>query len=136
MQNSELHFSILYRFTTQMITEIKDNRWNTIYQKDKSIYLHLKDKWETRKLWAISPKGELFIRRFNKHIFRKLDAYGFNYNLLKMLNPDMKVVVKEEDWTELHTTVMEILQKGNAKQFIQEWFELQIFLPRTLFSKK
>jgi len=119
-----------------MITEIKDNRWNTIYQKDKSIYLHLKDKWETRKLWAISPKGELFIRRFNKHIFRKLDAYGFNYNLLKMLNPDMKVVVKEEDWTELHTTVMEILQKGNAKQFIQEWFELQIFLPRPLFSKK
>lgn len=136
MQNSELHFSILYRSITQMITEIKDNRWNTIYQKDKSIYLHLKDKWETRKLWAISPKGELFIRRFNKHIFRKLDAYGFNYNLLKMLNPDMKVVVKEEDWTELHTTVMEILQKGNAKQFIQEWFELQIFLPRPLFSKK
>lgn len=136
MQNYELHFSILYRSITQMITEIKDNRWNTIYQKDKSIYLHLKDKWETRKLWAISPKGELFIRRFNKHIFRKLDAYGFNYNLLKMLNPDMKVVVKEEDWTELHTTVMEILQKGNAKQFIQEWFELQIFLPRPLFSKK
>lgn len=119
-----------------MLTEIKDRLWNMIYQKDKSIYLYLKDKWETRKLWAISPKGELFIRRFNKHIFRKLDAYGFNYNLLKILPPDMKVIIKQEDWSELHTTVMDILTKWNAKQFIQEWFELQIFLPRNLFLKK
>lgn len=116
--------------------EIKDKNGNMIYQKDKSIYLHLKDKWETRKLWAISPKGELFIRRFNKHIFRKMDAYGFNYHLLKMLDPEMKVIIKQEDWSELHTTVKDILQKWDAKQFIQEWFELQIFLPRNLFTKK
>lgn len=116
--------------------EIKDKNWNTIYQKDKSIFLYLKDKWQTRKLGAISPKGELFIRRFNKHIFRKLDAYGFNYNLMKILDPNMKVIIKQEDWSELHTTVMNILTKWNAKQFIQEWFELQIFLPRNLFTKK
>lgn len=116
--------------------EIKDKNWNMIYQKDKSIYLYLKDKQQTRKLWAISPKGELFIRRFNKHIFRKLDAYWFNYNLMKLLNPEMKVIVKQEDWSELHTTVQDILLKWNAKQFIQEWFELQIFLPRNLFLKK
>jgi len=119
-----------------MQIEIKDRLWNMIYQKDKSIYLYLKDKQETRKLWAISPRWELFIRRFNKHIFRKLDAYGFNYNLLKILNPEMKVIVKQEDWSELHTTVMDILEKWNAKQFVQEWFELQIFLPRNLFTKK
>lgn len=116
--------------------EIKDKNWNMIYQKDRSIYLYLKDKQETRKLGAISPKGELFIRRFNKHIFRKLDAYWFNYNLMKLLSPEMKVIVKQEDWSELYTTVQDILQKWNAKQFIQEWFELQIFLPRNLFIKK
>lgn len=118
------------------LTEIKDKFGNTIYQKDKSIYLYLKEKQQTRKLGAISPKNELFIRRFNKHIFRKLDAYGFNYSLLQILNPDMKVIVKEEDGTELHTTVKDILQLGDAKQFIQDGFELQIFLPRTLFIKK
>lgn len=118
------------------LTEIKDAFWNMLYQKDKSIYLYLKEKGETRKLWAISPRWELFIRRFNKHIFRKLDAYWFNYNLLKVLSPDMKVIVKQEDWSQLYTTVKDILTKWNAKQFLQEWFELQIFLPRNLFTKK
>ena len=118
-----------------MLTEIKDNKWNMIYSKEGSIYLFLKDKGETRKLGSINQKWELFIRRFNKHIFRKLDAYGFNYNLLKALNPETIVVVKEESGNILRTTVMDILQKWNAKQFIQEGFELQIFLPRALFTK-
>lgn len=116
--------------------EIKDKNGNMIYQKDKSIYLYLKDKQETRKLWAISPKGELFIRRFNKHIFRKLDAYWFNYNLMKLLSPEMKVIIKQEDGSELYTTVWDIIAKGDCKQFVQEWFELQIFLARNLFTKK
>lgn len=119
-----------------IINETKDKFGNMIYQKDSSIYLYLAENQQTRKLWAISPRWELFIRRFNKHIFRKLDAYWFNYNLLSQLPPDMKVIVKEEDWTLLNTTVQDILTQWNAKQFIQEWFELQIFLPRTLFTKK
>lgn len=118
------------------LKETKDKFGNMIYQKDQSIYLYLVENQQTRKLWAISPRWELFIRRFNKHIFRKLNAYWFNYNLLTQLSPDMKVIVKEEDWTILETTVHEILTQWNAKQFIQEWFELQIFLPRTLFRKK
>jgi len=116
--------------------EIKDKNGNMIYQQEKSIYLYLADIQQTRKLWAISPKGELFIRRFNKHIFRKLDAYGFNYNLLKVLNPDMKVIVKQEDGSELHSYVKDILDKGDCKHFMQEGFELQIFMPRSLFTKK
>ena len=119
-----------------MITEIKDKYWNMIYESKNSVFLYLKDRGETRKLWAISPRWELFIRRFNKHIFRKLNAYWFNYNLLKVLSPEMKVIVKEEDWTLLKTTVKDILQKWDAKQFISDWFELQIFLNRDLFTKK
>lgn len=119
-----------------MNIEIKDKNGNMIYQKDKSIYLYLKDKWQTRKLWAISPRWELFIRRFNKHIFRKLDAYWFNYSLMKILNPEMKVIVKQEDGSELYTNVETILTAWDCKQFVQEWFELQIFLPRNLFVKK
>lgn len=107
-----------------------------IYQKDNSIYLYLKDKQQTRKLWSISPRWELFIRRFNKHIFRKLNAYWFCYNLLTQLSPDMVVIVKEEDWTQLETTVWYILQNGDAKQFVSDGFELQIFLNRLLFTKK
>lgn len=113
---------------------ITDKMGNQIYEKENSIYLYLKEKWETRKLGAINTRGELFIRRYNKHIFRKLDAYGFNYHLMKALAPDMKVVVKQEDWSSLRTTVMDILLKGNAKQFIVDGFELQIFLPRKDFN--
>lgn len=119
-----------------MLKENKDKFWNIIYQKDKSVFLYLNDKQETRKLWSISPKWELFIRRFNKHIFRKMNAYWFNYHLLQQLSPEMKVVVKEEDWRQLETTVWYILQNGDAKQFVSDWFELQIFLPRPLFRKK
>lgn len=116
--------------------EIKDKNGNQIYQKDSSIYLYLKDKGETRKLWAMNGRWEFFVRRYNKHIFRKLDAYGFNYHLMKVLSPKTKVIVKQEDWSELHTTVEIILLAGDCKQFAQEWFELQIFLPRNLFTKK
>lgn len=116
--------------------EIKDKNWNQIYQRDRSIYLYLKDKGETRKLWAMNVKWELFIRRYNKHIFRKLDAYWFNYHLMKLLKPETKVIVKQEDWSELHTNVETILTAGSCIQFSHEWFELQIFLPRNLFIKK
>lgn len=118
------------------LNEMKDKYGNILYQKDNSIYLYLNEKKETRKLWAISPRGELFIRRYNKHIFRKLDAYGFNYNLMKVLNPKMKVIVKQEDWSELQTTVAVITECWDCAQFVQEWFELQVFLPRNLFTKK
>ena len=118
------------------LVEVKDKFWNMLYQRDSSIFLYLNDKWETRKLWAISPNGEFFVRRYNKHIFRKLDAYGFNYSLMKILKPEMKVIVKQEDGSELHTNVETILTVGDCKQFAQEWFELQIFLPRNLFVKK
>lgn len=116
--------------------QITDKNGNRIYQSENSIYLYLRDKGETRKLWAINSKWAFFVRRYNKHIFRKLDAYGFNYNLMKVLNPEMKVIVKQEDWSELHTTVETILTAWDCKQFAQEWFELQIFLPRNLFLKK
>lgn len=119
-----------------MFTDIKDKYGNMIYEKNRSIFLYLKDRGETRKLWAISPKWELFIRRFDKHIFRKLDAYWFNYSLLKRLNPEMRVVVKEEDGTLLNTTAQDILQKWDNKRFVSDWFELQIFMPRNLFLKK
>lgn len=118
-----------------ILKETEDRFGNKLYEKDKSIYLYLKENQQTRKLWAISPKWELFIRRFNKHIFRKFNAYWFNYNLLKQLSPDMKVIVKEEDWTILETTVQEILTKWIARQYVQEWFELQIFFQRNLFHK-
>jgi len=112
---------------------ITDKLWNQIYEKEKSIYLFLKEKQQTRKLGAINPRGQLFIRRYNKHIFRKLDAYWFNFHLMKALSPDMEVIVKEEDWKTLKTTVLDILQKWDTKQFVSEWFELQVFLPRKDF---
>lgn len=118
------------------LAEIKDKFWNMLFQRDKNIYLYLKDKKETRKLWAISDENELCIMRTNKHIFRKLDAYWFNYNLMKILNPNMKVIVRQEDWSRLYTNVETILKVGDCKQFAQEWFELQVFLPRNLFVKQ
>ena len=119
-----------------MNLQLTDKNGNKIYSKENSIYLYLKDKNETRKLWAVNSEKAFFVRRYNKHIFRKLDAYGFNYHLMKALCPTTKVIVKQEDWSELHTTVEIILTAWDCKQFSNEGFELQVFLPRNLFVKK
>lgn len=117
-----------------MIEEIiTDRSWNKIYKKGNAVYIFLAQKWETRKMWALRD-WNLVVNRKNRHIFRKMNAYWFNLNLLRALSPDKKVIVIQEDKTILKSTIKDILTKGNKLNFLTEWFETQIFMKITDFN--
>jgi len=110
----------------------KDSKWNMLYSKWDDIFLYIAPLRTTRRLCKVK-NWEVLINRLNKHIFRKLNAYWFNYSLMKLLPPEMKVKVKQEDKTELTTNVRNILSRGRILWFWMQWFELQVFLPRDEF---
>lgn len=111
----------------------QDRAGNQVYIKDKYVYLHLKEKMETRKLGVINL-GNLFVTRKPEHLFRKFNAYGFNMALIKALNPDAKVVVRQYGDKVLTTTAEEILQKGKVLNYAKDGFETQIFMPLDNFK--
>lgn len=113
----------------------QDRVGNQVYVKDKIVYLHLKDKMQTRKLGAINL-GNLFVtRKPEQHIFRKFNAYGFNLALIKSLKPDAKVSVRQYGDKTLITTAEEILQKWKVLNYARDGFETQIFMPIDDFNK-
>lgn len=112
----------------------QDKAGNQIYVKDKYVYLHLNAKLQTRRLGAINL-GNFFVTKKKEHIFRKLNAYGFNLALIKSLRPDAKVVVRQYGDKVLTSTAEEILQKGQILNYLKDGFETQIFMPIDKFNK-
>lgn len=104
-----------------------DESGNMLYSKDDKIYLYVAPLKTTRELCKIK-NDEIHIVRKNKHIFRKLNAYGFNYNLIKLLPIDTKINLKQQDKTILRTNPYDILHKWQILNFWMSWFEKQVFL--------
>ena len=110
------------------ISQVKDERWNMLYSKGNKIYLYVAPLKSTRELCKIKD-DDIYIKRLNKHIFRKLNAYWFNYSLLKLLPDETKIYLKQEDKSVLKTTPQDILHKWKFLNFWMSWFEKQVFLP-------
>lgn len=117
-----------------------DTHWNYISSVEMmnwktKFVLFLKDQGK-RELWVLSAdKKILEVKRDpNRHTMISLDAYWFNDTLLRQLDPNTKVVVKQT-WTKLKlaTTIEMILKKWTYKFFLTEWFERQIFLKKSDF---
>lgn len=107
---------------------IEDKRGNKIYDKESTVFLFLKQKGETRRLCTLKD-GNIFVKKKNRHIFRSLHAYWFNYELLKSLDIAWFINVWQEDWSHLKTTIWNVIKNGKILNFWSEWFEKQIFLP-------
>ena len=111
----------------------QDRIGNQIYIKDNLVYLHLNDKHQTRRLGTIK-NGNFFVTKNPEHIFRKINAYGFNLALIKSLKPDAKIVVKQKyEWV-IKTTAENIIQKGQILNYARDGFETQIFMPIDYFT--
>lgn len=106
----------------------EDKAGNQVYVNNGTVYIHLKSKQQTRKIGVLKD-GDLFITRKKEHIFRKFNAYGFNLALLKSLNLDAKVTVKQVGADTIKTTVGAILQSGKILNYLKDGFETQIFMP-------
>lgn len=115
------------------ISQQKDEKWNMLYSKGDKIYLYVAPLKSTRELCKIKD-NDIYISRKNKHIFRKLNAYWFNYNLIRFLPESSKIYLKQEDKSVLTTTPNDILHKWQFLNFWMVWFEKQVFLPIKDFS--
>lgn len=105
----------------------KDERWNMIYSKWDKVFLYVAPLKSTRELCK-EKDWKICINRKNKHIFRKLNAYGFNYTLMKFLPDDIVILLKQEDKSVLKTTPYDVLHKGKFLDFWMQGFEKQVFL--------
>ena len=122
---------------------MKDSNGNSIYDIEKAkgfdYYIKLQNEKRARKLGTLNWLGIFEIKRDReKHLFEKLQAYGFNDFLLRtVLQPDMIVIIKEKWRTKkLKTTVETILREGQYLHFLTQGFEKQIFLPLTKFENE
>ena len=105
-----------------------DEKWNKIYSEWNKIYLYIAPLKSRRELCKVKD-DDIYIERKNKHIFRKLNAYGFNYTLMKFLPKESKIYLKQEDNSVLITNSEDVISKGQFLNFWMQWFEKQVFLP-------
>jgi len=121
-----------------MISDEKNNKIFKVAKKNgTAFYLHLNKDERARKLWVLKWDTFEIKRDRERHLFLKTNSYWFNDWLLrKLLTPETKIVVKEKlRKLKLFTTVWEILEKWSYLYFLQYWFERQIFLPLSEFTK-
>lgn len=121
---------------TQSLT-LRMKRWfgnELISEQNKDtilLYLALKEEnYRNRKLGIILKDKRIFEakRERNKHLFKKLDAYGFNYHIIKNAQAFDNVLLKDEYSTWLIPREF-ILENGKIMNFKNNGgFELQIFV--------
>jgi hypothetical protein len=118
-----------------LVMKSKDEFGNELISEQNNenilLYLALKEEnYRNRKLGLISKQKRIFEvkRERNKHLFKKLDAYGFNYHVLNNAQAFDNVLLKDEYSTWLIPREF-ILENGKIMNFKNNGgFELQIFV--------
>jgi len=129
--------------TKNGIASRMDENGNSItsVRNDNIIKLFLKLKSETRKRkigFINTNTRTLYVERVReKHLFRKLNAYGFCYQIIKDAKQFNEVRLKDDYFEWLIPTAF-ILDKENAK-FLNfkgsGGFELQVFISLDLLEQ-
>lgn len=118
---------------------VMDNNSNCLlYFQDGKVGLWLETEQRDRNLGVIKEKT-LFVKRDSeKHLHRKSNSYGFNYNLLKMLKLFDKIVLTEDNENMYVMPKDIILNMGKVMYFKNSEdgnsFEVQIFLNRDIIK--
>ena len=86
---------------------------------------------QTRYLGKIDTAGDgtFSTNRKKKHIFKKTNAIGINYQLLKDESIKYKWILIDLEGKKLITSREYFLSKGKCFEFNNKGFELQCFLP-------
>jgi hypothetical protein len=121
----------------QRINGLIDTDNNRIYRKETAIYLKLKNESFSRKLGEIdTDKKTLTVnRKYETHLHRKSDSFGFNYSLLKQATLFNLVVLITNKDEVFHIPLEYILEKGDFIYFKEQGFEKQIFLKLELIKE-
>ena len=105
---------------------IQDDEGNIIYRKGDELFLALNSETRSRNLGTIIGDTIQMVRVPAKHLFRKKDAYGFNYNLLSRLN-HVKIIDLLISKERFIIPIEDIIKNGSFLHFKQQGFETQIF---------
>ncbi len=112
---------------------------DVLYHKNFNFFVRLKKNKEKREVWYYSHKDNTFYttRKYSKHYFRKIGAWGFNYHLLEFLiktfwKINIEVYDKEKNKTyrfkNFGKQEFDFYKEGNTLKFSNQGFELQIFI--------
>lgn len=115
---------------------MQDKFWNSIVKtrKKKWTYYHLILKWEQypRSLWYLDHNGFFQMKRDPEyHYYNKLNAYGFNYQLINQILDEKTPIVLSLKWTKQKFLLQPNRIRSNEEKrlnFSSEWFELQVFV--------
>ncbi len=117
---------------------IEDKEGNVLYRQNNTIKLHLKSEPHPRKIGKIDEENKQLIieRDSTKHLFEKINGYGFNYELLSSATKFeyIKLIITDKKTSYLIPLNI-ILTKGQFMNFKQQGFEIQIFLSLTIIEQ-
>jgi len=93
--------------------------------------VQLKLEHQTRYIGKIDITGDgtLITTRKEKHLFKKTNSLGINYELLIDSKIKFKWIIISYNKQKLISTRNYFLKKGKPFQFSNKGFELQIFVP-------
>lgn len=106
--------------------------------KDGKVMLTISTESRDRKIGFIKDKMLFVDRSYDKHLHRKSNSYGFNYNLLKLAKSFDKVAINEDDERLFVVPKDVIMSLGRVMYFKNSEdgnsFEVQIFLNRDIIK--
>lgn len=109
-----------------------------ICYKDGRVSIKLNSENRERKIGVIHDEMLFVHRSMEKHLLRKTNSYGFNYNLLKKAKSFKWVCINEDDCDTYVVPVQVILDMGKVMYFKNSEdgnsFEVQIFLNRDIIK--
>ncbi len=98
-------------------------------RKDGRVFLLLPNETRAREIGRISNGGKTFEceRNPGKHLYRNLNAYGFNYFFLENGRFDTVILHEVPSGRRLYARRQDILRRGKFLYHKQQGFEKQIF---------
>ena len=141
------NFNKSWKFRTDGVIIYKDDS-GTIFHKNYNFFLRLKSERKPRELGFVSTDAnwnKVFITKRSKsqHLFRKFNAWWFNYQVLNYLvNTFWKINLQVDEKEEWKTYVYNWFDKEKFEEykkkyilnFKQQGFELQVFIPLKDFN--
>lgn len=114
---------------------LTDAAGNTLEVYGGEVSLHLRDRSVMiGKVYADSETKRnilVTLRNSDKHLFRKMDAYGFNYQLLTELGIDLIKVVEDRKAVYLiPVSAINSIGRIDKLNFTRQGYELQRFVSR------
>lgn len=125
----------MIRINTLSKWKVDEKGNKLIMRTDWKIILRLVN-WDVRNIWKVKKdKNWYYIetRRAPEHYMDKVQGWWFNYELIKILPEETRIVVISGTLKYMITAWM-ILKWWKFLYFLQQWFERQLFIEKSMFS--